>query len=126
MQTWVITLPYERPPLNLNQRHHWTVRSRITKQIREQGGWLMRAAHIPPLRNATVGLNWTVPDRRRRDTDNPILTLKPLADAMVDAGILPDDTPEFVTKRETFIVYSKGLRMVQLVIEGEPWTTATS
>ncbi|WP_162786781.1 hypothetical protein [Janibacter anophelis] len=38
------------------------------------------------------------PDRRRRDEDNLFATLKPLADGLVDAGVVADDTPDLMRK----------------------------
>lgn len=122
---WELDMPWVRPPLNLNDRMHWAAKARLTAEIRRDAGLIMRSAKIPPLSYATVGLDWIVPDQRRRDTDNPVLTLKPCADAMVDVGILVDDTPEFVSKRETRILYLPKQRAVRLVIIGEPCSSTS-
>lgn len=41
---------------------------------------------------------WYVPNRIRRDEDNIVLSAKPLFDGLVDFGLVPDDTPEHMTK----------------------------
>ena len=37
-------------------------------------------------------------DKRRRDPSNLIATQKPILDGLVDAGLVPDDTPEYVNE----------------------------
>ena len=53
-------------------------------------------------------MTWVVKDRRRRDDENPVSTLKALCDGLVDAGIVPDDTREFMVKNMPVIDYRKG------------------
>lgn len=93
---WVIPLPYKTPPLSLNQRMHWAVKARITKELRMVAR--LRARYIPDLTKCSVELVWWVNDRRRRDSDNPFLTLKALADGLVDAEIVADDTHDLMKK----------------------------
>lgn len=101
---WRLDLPWPSPPLTLNQRLHWRRQAAITADVRATVADLVRAAGIPAGRHATVGLWWAPPDRRPRDEDNPVLTLKVCADALVDAGIVPSDTPEWMTKTMPVIV----------------------
>lgn len=56
--------------------------------------------------HVTVTLIWTVKDKRRRDTENPVATLKPICDGLVDAGLVPDDTPNWMTKHMPVIEYA--------------------
>lgn len=95
--TYRLTLPWPRPPLSANQRLHWSVRHRLTREIRTTVGWLAKAAQIPPATHVTVTLVWAPGDRRRRDPDNLTASHKPMADALVDAGIVPDDCPAWMT-----------------------------
>ncbi len=96
--TYRLALPWDRPPLTANQRPHWTTRHRLTAQIRHTVGWLARQAHIPATNHCTVTLVWAPGDRRRRDEDNLVATLKAACDGLVDAGIVRDDTPAWMTK----------------------------
>lgn len=98
----------------MNQRLHWARKARETKDIRRAAFLLSR--HIPDLDKCGVRMIWTVPDRRRRDAENTMPTLKALCDGLVDAEIVPDDTPEFMAKEMTEIVYVKGVSKVQLKI----------
>lgn len=95
-RSWTIRLPYSRPPLSLNGRYHWATKARLTKEVR---AWTREAAlyRVPSLDRAHVVLHWVPRDRRRRDTDNPFPTLKAAIDGLRDAGIVPDDSSEYVT-----------------------------
>lgn len=108
-----LTLPYDRPPaaLTANNRAHWRRRSADTQQVRAD---VLRLAQVAgmhriliPIVHVEAGLVWAPGDRRRRDADN----LYPLAKACFDAlargprgdwvglDLVPDDTPEWFTKR---------------------------
>lgn len=96
---WVLTLPWGTPPLSLNDRIHWSTKSTWTKTLRQTAWALAKQAKIPPLpKGCQVGLVYEPPDRRRRDEDNLFATLKPLADGLVDAGVVADDTPDLMRK----------------------------
>lgn len=109
-EEWRIRLPYDKPPLSMNDRRHWREHARIKSELMEAARWKIRAARIRPLDSCTVYLEWIVPDRIRRDTDNPTATTKVLVDALVREGVIADDSPEYVRREETLIVYSKGVR----------------
>lgn len=89
--------------MTLNQRMHWAVKARLTKDVRLIAK--VKARGIPDLERCSVELVWFVTDKRRRDADNPVLTLKALCDGLVDAEIVPDDTPEYMTKLPVRIEY---------------------
>ena len=98
---------YVRPPLSMNQRLHWRKKAEITKDIRTATRLL--AHRIPFLGNCEMSLVWNVTDRRIRDADNAIPTLKAMCDGIVDAGIVLDDRPEFMTKlMPTIVLLPKG------------------
>ena len=37
-------------------------------------------------------------DRKRRDEENPMYDFKSYCDGLVDAGVVPDDIPKYMTK----------------------------
>jgi hypothetical protein len=47
-----------------------------------------------------VRLHIDVPDRRRRDPANLTPVTKAVVDGLVDAGVWPDDTPDWITTIE--------------------------
>lgn len=98
MREWTIRLPWTRPPLSLNDRAHWTAKARATSAVRRTTADLLRVARIPALPACTIELHYAPRDARRRDIENFVATLKACADALMDAEIVPDDTPQYVSK----------------------------
>ena len=91
-----LTFEYPSPPISLNDRHHQLAKARLTAQIREDTNRLGQG--IPPMKRCEVWLTWYVTDRRRRDEENPVPTLKAMCDELVTLGVVPEDTPEFMVK----------------------------
>lgn len=110
----IIDLPWERPPLNLNQRMHWARKAKETKLIRSTVAVLARGRAIPL--PCIVTLVWTVSDARRRDTDNPAPTVKACIDGLRDAGCLPDDHSQYVVRSGTAIVKVPGVKALRLEV----------
>jgi crossover junction endodeoxyribonuclease RusA len=97
MRTWELHIPGQIV-LNANQRDHWQARARKVKVLRHASAVMARNARIPALAHITVGLQYIPTRKGRRDADNLVPNLKALCDGLVDAGIVPDDTPEWMTK----------------------------
>lgn len=123
-----LVLPYSEPPaaLTANKRPHWSARSKASREARSDVATLARAAgltRIVGVRHVTVRLRWAPGDRRRRDPGN----LNPFSKALIDGltpdrtdirrgpggvkvtrhigcGLVPDDTPAWVSERTPVIV----------------------
>lgn len=96
---WVLVLPWTSPPLSLNDRYkHWSTKSQKNRMVRDAVHVLAYRAGIPPLGRCSVELVYQPPDRRDRDEDNLVATLKPACDGLVLAGVVEDDTPAYMTK----------------------------
>lgn len=104
MSEWRIALPFVKPPLTSNQRMHWSEKARVTAQVRRATAALVRNAGVPSMARCEVGLVWQVTDKRRRDADNCVPTLKACCDGIVDAGVVIDDTPDLMGKTMPTIV----------------------
>jgi crossover junction endodeoxyribonuclease RusA len=91
-----IPLVLGRPPLTANDRRHWAQKASLTRMVREAVCWRAREHKLNPQGYVIVQLHYTPPDRRRRDPSNLMPTQKPAVDGLVDAGVVPDDTPEYV------------------------------
>lgn len=114
---WELALPYQRPPLSLNKRMHWAAERHIKDDLQNAVGWLLKGHKVPALDEATIWLEWTPGVARRRDTDNMELTRKACIDQIVDSGLIPDDTPEYVQRPENVILpVQRGLGKLTLVI----------
>ncbi len=108
-EAWLLTLNDKRPPLSKNYRLHWREAATRARIIRRAASFLARSSRIPKLERCSVQFIWVVarPDRKR-DADNIVDTLKPFCDGLVDAGVVPDDTPDFMAKPEPIIEVRRG------------------
>lgn len=106
----VLIFDWPRPPLNANQRLHWAQKAKLTREVRDATkGEALGSRFWPTILDPiTVQLTWVVTDKRRRDSDNIYPTFKAMCDGLVDAGIVPDDTPQFMDKRAPVIRYEPG------------------
>lgn len=95
MRTWTLQLPFTGP-LSMNDREHWRPKAKRVAHVRAVTALLATQARIPRLDRIAVELHYAPPDRRRRDPLNLVATLKPIEDGLVDARIVPDDTPQYV------------------------------
>jgi crossover junction endodeoxyribonuclease RusA len=105
---------YPRPPLTMNQRLHWRTRAKLTKDVRQATALLAR--RVPDLGRCEVLLTWYVTDRRVRDADNIVPTLKACCDGLVDAGVARDDRPEFMHKLMPEIVQVPKTETAHMVL----------
>lgn len=122
-ETWTLVPPWSKPPLSMNDRTHWAVHAKKTAECREWALDAAVAALVPPLVHCIVEMVWYVPDRRRRDEENPVASFKPVCDGLVDAQVVPDDVPKYMTKLMPRVEYRKGDSGVEIVITGEPVVT---
>lgn len=102
-----IPLPYRRPPLTLNVQLHHQVKARVVKQVRRDGWLLAKSLKIRPMRAVITELVWFKGDNRRADAVNIAVTLKPLEDGLVDAGVLPDDSADRVLSSRTSVILKR-------------------
>lgn len=99
MTTYEMPLSFTKPPLSLNNRMHWTKERRIVKSLRHESFIRAKAMKLPTnCGHIEFNLNWQPRDIRRRDPSNFILTQKPLLDGIVDAWVVHDDNPDYVTE----------------------------
>lgn len=105
MTTYSMPLSFKKPPLTANMRfRHWSQERRIVKAIRHESGLRARAMKLPASEHIKVQLYYRPRDVRRRDASNLMPTQKALVDGLVDAGVIPDDTPEFITETIPILV----------------------
>jgi crossover junction endodeoxyribonuclease RusA len=119
-RSWTIRLPWTAPPASANDRDHWRVKAKKVAEIREtaERGLLSTTTSWLACNHIRVGLLYVPRDRRRRDPDNLVVPLfKALVDGIVDAGIVPDDTPRYVTREFPVIAEPDGDPRLVLRIE---------
>ena len=85
-----IPLPWNKPPLTGNDRGH--TRWSPFRQVKAEAVIAIRAAKVKPVPGCIVTLHYRAPDMRRRDADNLAPTLKACQDALVEAGVIHEDS----------------------------------
>lgn len=120
--TWEIRLPWTTPPISLNDRGHWRTKAAKVAMVRRVTATLVSNAHIDafPLDRAVITLTYYPRDRRRRDRTNLVGTYKACVDGCVDAGVIPDDTPQWLDERMPVIAEPDGDPRLVLTIEETP------
>ncbi len=111
-----LDLPYRQPPLTANQRLHWARKAELTRRCREATGWLVRSKNLPGARRLTVTLHYQPAEPRRRDAHNLYPTVKACVDGLVDAGVVPDDSTEYVSTPEP-VIHPPGKAALWLELE---------
>jgi crossover junction endodeoxyribonuclease RusA len=86
--------------INANHRTHWRVKAELTRTWRQTAFFSAKAERLGQLGRCQVRVFFPVRDSRRRDPANWHPTVKPIIDGLVDAGVWPDDTPEWVEVME--------------------------
>lgn len=95
MQRLRFSLPLPPKVLSPNARCHWAVKSRAVKGYRFAAKAIASAARDAsdtPFPEADVLCVFRFKDRRRRDRDNLLASLKAAFDGIADAGIVADDS----------------------------------
>lgn len=100
-----IVLTFEQPAdqLNMNKVEHWRRKAAKVKAWRERAGWAAPPARLSssPLPRSIVQLDLPVRTlNQRRDPSNWAPTTKAVVDGLVDAGLWPDDTGDYVVTAE--------------------------
>jgi crossover junction endodeoxyribonuclease RusA len=98
MREW--RLEYEARPFTMNQvfgrlnRHD---RNALVQEWREAFALLAMEAKVPPLAAIRVFAFPVLRDRRIQDVGACYPAVKSAVDGLVDAGVIPDDDPRYVT-----------------------------
>lgn len=83
-----IELPWPPKDVSPNARGHWSKKARAVKAYRDACGWEMCARGVKPIEADAIlaRITFHAPDRRPRDIDNMLASIKPAIDAV--AGVI--------------------------------------
>ncbi|MGX9348126.1 hypothetical protein [Microbacterium sp. KNMS] len=98
--TWHIHFGWPSNPLPMNgARGNRHAATRAERDVRDHAHQVIQwFAKVPALGRCRAELTWWVPDRIVRDPDNLARLEKRLFDAIVRAGVVPDDRPDLMDK----------------------------
>lgn len=98
-----VTLPWPSSALSPNARGHWAAKARHAKLARQDAWVLAMKAGLRGVgwSSARVAIEFCPPDRRKRDLDNMLASLKPSLDGIVDLiGVDDADWSISITRGE--------------------------
>ncbi len=122
----IYRLEFEKRPWTTNAEragNRWE-RASLTKEWREAFAWLARSEEIPPMRWLSVTVEPHQKGGRLQDVGACNPAVKAAIDGLVDAGVLPDDSPEFVRSliflpplkdKNSLVIYLRGARVEERV-----------
>jgi crossover junction endodeoxyribonuclease RusA len=88
-KTWIFELPWPSSKLSPNAREHWTTTSKLKKLYRARCKAIGVAAGLGYLQGSEnavrVDLTFFPPDKRARDMDNMLASMKAGLDGLADA-----------------------------------------
>lgn len=97
-----VTLPWPPKELSPNAREHFHAKARIAKAYREQAYRMTKAAGLTAPTEGGIALRFDFhpPDKRRRDLDNMLNSIKAAVDGIADAMEVNDQRFGFWLSRE--------------------------
>jgi hypothetical protein len=117
-ETWRIELPAGTTLLTANgmrKQGHWSKYYTTIADLRKTTRMLAAEAGIPHLLKAKIKVTYHPPDNRRRDPHNWWPSVKAGIDGIVDAGVLPDDSRQYLTSVE--LTGGENVKLGQLVFD---------
>ena len=82
--------------LSANTRHHWSVNREVARAWRRLAVAAARLQGIPTIQRARVVVTFHKATAARYDPGNLAPVSKAIVDGLVDAGVLPDDSHEYL------------------------------
>ena len=96
--------PFEPWSLNMERTKHWSWRARRARDWRLCAMSAARNAGVGPQPPSVIEVELPFTRNGRRDPSNYLPAVKAAVDGLVDAGLWPDDTPDYVSVAEPSLV----------------------
>lgn len=115
-----LKIPLVAPSLNKwYSGIHWAERKKIVDLWHDTVWKLCRVDKIKPLTlfPVTISTQSFTKSKRKRDVSNGICANKMAEDALVEAGILPNDAPEYVSRHiieKPVIGHSEDMTLIKI------------
>lgn len=120
-RSWELLHEARPLPMNAYRRLHFHQRAAYDAEWRSTFAWLARQARIPHLQAVTITIAQTCRRPPLPDVGAAFPTAKAAIDGLVDARVVPDDTPAYV-RALIFVAPERGDadRLLVLIEEAEP------
>lgn len=120
MTTVVLTDFDPKTLISSNQRLHHHAKAKLTKGWRTAVNDAITVYRKPLYHQARIVVYLRFPTNHRRDVGNYYPTAKACVDGLVDAGVLPDDSDQYVTGPDLRRDYPNGPHRIRIQIEELP------
>ena len=115
---WILTYPKKPLTTNAERKGNRWGRAEHVKEWREAFAWIARKHRVPRMRWISVIVQPAQKRGRLQDTAACNPSVKAAIDGLVDAGVIPDDSGEFV-RDITFLPCHRGDDSLTLIIQGQ-------
>lgn len=97
-----IELPWPSRVLHPNARVHWAAKARATKLAKSEAAWWAKAAGAKPIKAnvLSVSITFFPPDKRRRDVDGMLASIKAYIDGIADVVGIDDSNWSISMRRD--------------------------
>lgn len=116
---WEIEFNQRPWTTNKERTEHHMTRAKRVKEWREAFAWLAKAQRIPHLESARITAKPWQKGGVLQDVAACNPAVKAAIDGLVDAGVLTDDSPKYLTSIE-FYAPEKGKDALTLMVYGKP------
>lgn len=101
-QQYLIRLPWPPSSLSPNARGHWSIKAKAAKKYRGEARLIAQGAGCRALScdALTVEITFHPPDKRHRDTDNMLASIKSGLDGIADATGVDDSKWHYGIRRD--------------------------
>lgn len=113
----IIELPPINPKLHAHNTGHWRTKAAAVKQLRGIAQVTARPLVSETWDRAKVHYHFCVPDNRRRDEGNMIHAQKPAIDGIVKAGLIVDDSWQYLSTGSVTVEIDQENPRVILIFE---------
>ena len=122
LTAWTLQYPVRPWTTNRERKESPFWRAERVKEFREAFGWLALQARIPPLVDVRIYAQPTQKGGTLADTAACNPAAKAAIDGLVDARVMPDDSPEHLGLI-AFLPTTKGIDALQITVHGRPAVT---
>lgn len=123
IHSWTLTIPAPAIWLNANQRTDLRRQTPDRRAWRDAGRVYAMQAKLPKLLRAHILAELRFADARHRDVHNLYPTIKALVDGLIDYGLLPDDSHQYLVGPD--LRYGERIAKRQGGVSGEVFLTIT-
>ncbi len=123
LQRCMVEIKPAPPAMNTLKGHHWSKYAAVRKRMIKEVGWQLQS-QVNKWPRPPVRVNVLRCAQKEMDPGGVIESLKPVVDCMVDVGLVPEDTAEFVRYGDPHhktIGVGELTQLIVTIVNDEDW-----